>query len=116
MKKRKFTVILEPEEDGGYAVHCPALRGCVSQGDNRKDALMNIKEAIQLVLEVLEKDEDLLSARVFDAMLSHGVRLPDESPDRIADEIREILKARKEDGRPLTVETVEVLVATPVAA
>ncbi|MBM3120035.1 MAG: type II toxin-antitoxin system HicB family antitoxin [Chloroflexi bacterium] len=40
------TVILEPEEDGGYSVHCPALAGCHSQGDNIKQALTNIKEVI----------------------------------------------------------------------
>ena len=51
----KYTVILDPEEDGGYSIHCPALSGCVSQGENRADALKNIEEAILGVLEVLEE-------------------------------------------------------------
>lgn len=46
-----YTVILEREADGGYVVSVPALPGCVSQGDNRDEALANIREAIQLYIE-----------------------------------------------------------------
>lgn len=35
-------VILEPSEEGGYAVHVPSLPGCISEGDTREDALANI--------------------------------------------------------------------------
>lgn len=42
--------LLESEE--GWSVSCPALAGCHSQGTTRADALENIKEAIQLWLEV----------------------------------------------------------------
>ena len=51
MKAYDFKVILEPEADGGYVVSCPSLRGCYSQGDTIQEALVNIKEAIELVLE-----------------------------------------------------------------
>ena len=91
--QRRFTVVLEPEEDGGYSVHCPALPGCVSQGDTRERALENIQEAMLLVLEVMEKGNTLVTA---------------ETPEVITEEIRQILKAREEDGLPLTVETVQV--------
>ena len=47
----RYTVILEREDDGGYVVSVPALPGCVSQGDNRGEALGNIQEAIKLYLE-----------------------------------------------------------------
>ena len=30
----KFTVILGPEPSNGYSVICPAVPGCVSQGDS----------------------------------------------------------------------------------
>ena len=30
----RYTVLLEPEEDGGFVVSVPALPGCISQGDN----------------------------------------------------------------------------------
>jgi predicted RNase H-like HicB family nuclease len=51
----KFKVILEPEEDGGDSVHCPALKGCHSQGETVKEALANIKEAIEGYLLALNE-------------------------------------------------------------
>ncbi len=48
----KFTVVLRKGEDGWYVVECPALPGCVSQGKTVKEALANIKEAIEGWLEV----------------------------------------------------------------
>ena len=47
----RYTVILEQEPDGGYVASVPALPGCVSQGDNRDEALSNIREAIDLYVE-----------------------------------------------------------------
>jgi predicted RNase H-like HicB family nuclease len=52
----KFKVIIEEGEDGWYVVEVPALPGCISQGKTKKEALENIKEAIELYLE---PDEDL---------------------------------------------------------
>ena len=47
----RYTVVLEQEEDGGYVAIVPALPGCVSQGDDRAEALANIREAIELYIE-----------------------------------------------------------------
>ena len=47
----KLTVVLEPQEEGGYTVYVPSLKGCVSQGETKEEALKNIKEAIELYLE-----------------------------------------------------------------
>ena len=47
----RYTVVLEKELDGGYVVSVPTLPGCVSQGDNREEALANIREAIELYIE-----------------------------------------------------------------
>ncbi len=49
-------VVLEPSEEGGYAVTVPALPGCISEGDSREEALANIQEAIELYLEPIEDD------------------------------------------------------------
>jgi len=46
-----FEVILEPEDEGGYHISCPALKGCHSYGETREEALKNIKEAIELWLQ-----------------------------------------------------------------
>jgi predicted RNase H-like HicB family nuclease len=48
----KLKVILEPQEEGGYTVRVPSLPGCISEGDDKEEALQNIKEAIELYLEV----------------------------------------------------------------
>ncbi|GAB6101512.1 hypothetical protein JCM16138_07350 [Thermococcus atlanticus] len=53
----KFKVVLEPQPEGGYVAYVPALPGCFSQGETREEALKNIKEAIELYLEVLEEKE-----------------------------------------------------------
>ncbi len=49
---RKTSVIIEKDEQGFYA-WCPELKGCQSQGDTLEQAIANIKEAIDLYLEVL---------------------------------------------------------------
>ena len=48
----EFTVVLEPAEVGGYTVQCIELPAAISQGETKEEALANIKEAIELVLEV----------------------------------------------------------------
>lgn len=52
----KYTVILEPQEEGGYTVQCLELPGAISQGETKEEALENIKEAISLVLEVSSQE------------------------------------------------------------
>jgi len=49
------TVILYPGEDGYWVVECPSLPGCVSQGKTKEEALVNIREAMDLYIEVLEE-------------------------------------------------------------
>ncbi|RLI78428.1 type II toxin-antitoxin system HicB family antitoxin [Archaeoglobales archaeon] len=53
----KFKVVLEQGEDGYYVVTVPSLPGCISQGKTKEEALENIKEAIELYLEVLQEKE-----------------------------------------------------------
>ena len=52
----RYTVVLEPAEEGGYTVTVPALPGCISEGDTYEDALENIKDAIQLYLRAVAKE------------------------------------------------------------
>ncbi len=60
----KFLVTLEEDEDGFIVASCPALPGCHSQGRDREEALTNIREAIEGVIESMRK---------------HGEPLPSES-------------------------------------
>ena len=43
-------VILEPSAEGGYTAFVPALPGCISEGDNKDEAIKNIQAAIALYL------------------------------------------------------------------
>jgi predicted RNase H-like HicB family nuclease len=52
MVKRRFTVIIEKDEDGKYIASVPALPGCHTQADNLNDLDARIQEAIKLCLEV----------------------------------------------------------------
>jgi len=52
----KYTVVLDPQEEGGFTVRCIEIPETISQGETREEALANIKEAIKLVLEV-QRDE-----------------------------------------------------------
>lgn len=45
-------ITIDRDEDGMWITECPAIPGCVSQGETRTEALENIKEAIELCLKV----------------------------------------------------------------
>jgi predicted RNase H-like HicB family nuclease len=49
-------VIITPGEDRGFVAHVPALRGCWSQGATREEVVANIREAIEVWLDV-EQDK-----------------------------------------------------------
>jgi predicted RNase H-like HicB family nuclease len=48
----KFATTVDRDEDGIWVVECPSIPGCVSEGNTKSEALKNIKEAIELCLEV----------------------------------------------------------------
>ncbi len=48
-------VLLYPGEDGYVVAEVPSLPGCVSQGQTRDEALINVREAISLHEEVLRE-------------------------------------------------------------
>lgn len=49
--RRTLHVTLIPAEEGGFTVQCVELPAAISQGDTRDEALVNIREAIELILE-----------------------------------------------------------------
>ena len=62
----RYHVNLEKTEEG-YAVWCPGLPGCWSQGQTEEEALENIKDAIQSYLATVEelcKDKQTRSVEV----------------------------------------------------
>lgn len=59
-----FKIVLEKDEDGWIVATCPSLPGCVSQGKTEKQALKNIKEAIELHLQALAEDGIPIQAKL----------------------------------------------------
>ncbi len=49
-------VLVYPGEDGYWIAEVPSLPGCISQGATRDEAVENIKEAIELYIDVLNED------------------------------------------------------------
>ena len=54
MKTHTFNVVVEPDEDRWHA-YCPALlhQGAATWGSTEQEALKNIREVVQLVIESL---------------------------------------------------------------
>jgi predicted RNase H-like HicB family nuclease len=50
-----YQVVLIPSEGEGFAVSCPGLPGCWSQGATEEEALANIRDAIQDYLDAVKE-------------------------------------------------------------
>lgn len=57
MKILQFKVLIEQDEDGWFVASVPAIPGCHTQGKTYEEAIKNIKEAIELCLEVAKEDK-----------------------------------------------------------
>ncbi len=69
MKTYTFKVVMEPDEDGWH-VCCPALveQGAATWGQTPEEAMKNIQEVVEMVIESLIED---------------GERIPDEPHDQV---------------------------------
>ena len=50
-RSRKFTVLIERDEDGYYVATVPALRGCHTQAKTLDTLMKRVREVISLCLE-----------------------------------------------------------------
>ena len=57
MRRRALKVVLEKCEEGGYVAFCPALKGCLAQGETEGEAIKNLKDAINLYVDELISGE-----------------------------------------------------------
>ena len=69
----KLIVSLDRDEDGVWIAECPSIPGCVSQGSTREEALENIKEAIQLCLQVRAEGLNYIHTKTNDLTLSSNL-------------------------------------------
>ncbi len=49
-KRKQVPLYIEKDEDNFYVVECPLFDGCYAQGKTLDEALKNIREVIDLVL------------------------------------------------------------------
>jgi predicted RNase H-like HicB family nuclease len=62
-------VIVYSGEDGYFIAECPSLPGCISQGQTREEAVVNIKEAINGYIAALKEDGLPVPEENFSAMV-----------------------------------------------
>ena len=62
-------VIIYSGEDGFFIAECPSLPGCISQGQTKEEAVVNIKEAIDGYIAALKEDNLPIPNENFDAMV-----------------------------------------------
>jgi len=58
LRENMITLHIYIEKDleaGGFVAFCPALPGCMSQGETEEEVLKNIKEAVTLWLETQDE-------------------------------------------------------------
>jgi len=53
---RTYTIVVEPEEGGGYYVTVPALPGCFTRGNSVEDCRQRAVEAIEVHIAGLRVD------------------------------------------------------------
>lgn len=57
---RRYTVVIEPDEDGVYIATVPSVPGVVEQGEHVEEAVERLKEALAFHLESMEMEGDVL--------------------------------------------------------
>ena len=65
----RLHVVIEKDEAGYFVAEVPALPGCLSQGKSKKEALENIKEAIEGWLEVMEEKHSFNRAEAIEVVV-----------------------------------------------
>jgi len=53
MQKLRLPVIIERDENGVFVAECPVLKGCYTQGETLEEAMKNIREVIQMHIELM---------------------------------------------------------------
>ena len=56
--KRKFTVVIERDEDGNYLASFPSLHGCHTHAKSLDTLMKHAREVIELYLESGEEVDD----------------------------------------------------------
>ena len=66
----KYTIVVEKGRESGFNAFCPTLRGCVSQGKTKAEAVKNLRSAMEDYIKCLIED---------------GIPVPQEVDKKIVD-------------------------------
>lgn len=69
----KFRILIEQDEDGIFIATCPTLPGCISQGNTREEALINIKDAIEGYLYSLKQHDEPIPFPISEELLEVAI-------------------------------------------
>ena len=69
----KYRILIEEDEDGIFVAECPSLPGCVSQGNSRNEALINIQDAIKGYLLSLEKHNEPVPPSILEEVVEVNI-------------------------------------------
>ncbi len=69
----KYRILIEEDEDGIFVAECPSLPGCVSQGNSRNEALINIQDAIKGYLLSLEKHKEPVPPSILEEVVEVNI-------------------------------------------
>jgi antitoxin HicB len=50
----KIPLVFEPQPEGGYTVTCPILPELITEGDTIAESLVNVKDALVVIIEAYE--------------------------------------------------------------
>jgi len=64
MKQLTYRVLLNPEPEGGFTATVPSLPGCITYGETVDEAMLMVREAIELYVE---------------SLVAHDEKVPDET-------------------------------------
>lgn len=60
LKIYQYTIVLEPNSEGGYTITVPSLPGCITEGETFEEAIVMAKDAIHGYLTSLIKHNEPL--------------------------------------------------------
>ena len=69
---RTYSLLVRPEEEGGYPAYSPALTGCHTSAETYEDAVKNAEEVLLGCLDALRKNGEKIP---FEEYLSNEMSL-----------------------------------------
>jgi len=80
LKMYQYTILLEPNREGGYTVTVPALPGCITEGDTFEAAITMARDVIQgYLISLIKHHEPIPTEEAPLITTSIEIKLPDKS-------------------------------------